>query len=88
MTDHPLEDLVESANRIIDKGGIVYQKWTCEACGERAAGTEPNVFHTSMVHQDCPVDPNHITKTPTGNYVAVMPGNPDGVEAVRKLSES
>jgi hypothetical protein len=75
MTDYPLEDLVESANKIIATGGTVYQKWTCEACGERVVANEANVFHTSMTHEDCPSDAGHVTLTPKGNYLVIAAGS-------------
>jgi hypothetical protein len=73
--DAPLEELAESANEIIAKGGMIFQKWTCEACGERVTGAEPNVFCIEMAHEDCPTDPGHVTQTPTGNYLAMIPGS-------------
>lgn len=72
--DYPLEQLVAQADELIAEGATVYQKWTCDACGERVMSNEANIFHTEMHHEDCVVDPGHLTKTPTGNYLVIMPG--------------
>jgi len=31
----------------------IFAKYTCPACGERLTDNEPNVFHLTMVHEDC-----------------------------------
>lgn len=88
MTDYPLEELAESALPLMQQGALIYQKFTCAACGERVAATEPNVFHTSMIHTDCPVIKNYETLTPTGNYLVIQPKTLEGLEAVRRIMES
>lgn len=75
--DAPLEQLAESANKIIADGGLVFQKWTCESCGERVTSTTPNVFCLSMAHD--------VTQTPTGNYAVVASMSKGGDEVLRQL---
>ena len=75
--DFSLTELAESAEEVIQQGGVVYFKWTCRGCGERVMSSTPNTFHTSMLHEDCGYTTN--TEETGGNYL-VMLVNPRSVE--------
>ena len=44
-TDYPFEEMLKAAQAKIDKGVLVYQKFTCSGCGARLMIPEPNEFH-------------------------------------------
>jgi hypothetical protein len=53
-TDMNEKDLLELMEELISKGFIVFVKWTCENCSERATCNEPNAFFTKgFLHEDC-----------------------------------
>jgi hypothetical protein len=74
--DQPLLALAESANLVIESGGVVFFKWTCAGCGDRVTATTPNTFTHFSKHEDC----GHVTDTlkSGGNYVAIKPLTPNG----------
>ena len=43
--DYPFEEMLKAAQAKIDKGMLVYQKFTCSGCGARLMIPEPNEFH-------------------------------------------
>jgi len=43
--DHPFYEVAATAKDAMDRGGKVYQKYTCSGCGERLMMDEPNVFY-------------------------------------------
>lgn len=45
------------ADKLVHKGATVYQKWTCDSCGERVTANNPNSFTTLGLHEDC----GHVT---------------------------
>lgn len=51
--DYPIEECARVADKIIDKGGTIYQKFTCSCCGARQTMDEPNVFYKSGSCQEC-----------------------------------
>ncbi len=55
--DYPIDECAKTAERIIAKGGKVYQKFTCESCGQRLTVDTPNVFHLTGSCDQC----GHIT---------------------------
>jgi DNA-directed RNA polymerase subunit RPC12/RpoP len=70
MADHPLEECAKSAEKLIENGHQVYQKFTCEKCGSRQTIDEPNVFYTSGKCEEC----SHTTniKEKGCNYLSVF----------------
>jgi hypothetical protein len=55
--DYPLTECARDADKIIAKGGEVFQKFTCEKCGSRQTVDTPNVFYTSGRCEEC----QHVT---------------------------
>ena len=55
--DYPIAECAEACEKIIAKGGTVYQKWTCDGCGERITANNPNTFTLKGHCEGC----NHIT---------------------------
>ena len=53
MSDHDFQAVVESAAEKIAIGGTVYQKFTCQACGNRLTMDVPNTFYTSGTCDKC-----------------------------------
>lgn len=51
--NHPLYEVAAEAEKIIAKGGQVFQKFTCSGCGERLAMDEPNVFYKTGTCDKC-----------------------------------
>lgn len=55
--DYPLKECIEAADKIVARGGTVYQKWTCSGCGGRITANNPNTFTVTGHCEDC----GHIT---------------------------
>jgi len=73
--DYSLEQCAEVIERKFatgqwPEGTAFFQKWTCEKCGERVTGNEPNKLFMLGHHEDC----GHITDLrKTGcNYMVHM----------------
>jgi hypothetical protein len=69
--DYPLTECLEAMNKLVLKGATVYQKWTCERCGDRVTANNPNTITAHGHHEDC----GHVTDlTIKGcNYTAMGP---------------
>jgi len=52
--DFPFDDVAKTAREWIEKGGTVYQKFTCDGCGKRLTIDEPNKFYTKGRCDSCP----------------------------------
>ena len=80
--DYPLEELEPEMRRLIDEeGAAVYQKWTCDACGERVTAGTPNQLTTHGRHDECPVQDGYITdlRVKGGNYMVIRMHVPEGL---------
>jgi hypothetical protein len=53
LSDHPLSEIIKSVNEVIAKGGVTFQKFTCQGCGNRLTIEEPNKFYTSGTCDNC-----------------------------------
>jgi hypothetical protein len=42
--DIPIEECARNADKLIRAGAVIFQKFTCENCGQRLTMTEPNTF--------------------------------------------
>lgn len=42
--DHPFYEVADKADEVINAGGTVYQKFTCERCGNRLTMETANTF--------------------------------------------
>lgn len=69
--DYPILDCAAQAFEIVERGGDVYQKWTCSHCNSRQTMEEKNKFFTSGKCEEC----NKITEIKECNYLAVMGKN-------------
>lgn len=81
--DHPLDEVIATANDIIEKGGMVLQKFTCGGCGNRLTMTKPNKFYTTGTCDKC----GFLTDIAKDgcNFVAVMPQSDEGRESLRQI---
>lgn len=52
-SNYPFYDVVEQANQLIQKGAIVYQKFTCDECGVRQTMDVPNTFYKFGRCEEC-----------------------------------
>ena len=43
--DYPFYECSRAADKLIEEGHEVHQKFTCDGCGQRLTIEEPNVFH-------------------------------------------
>lgn len=48
--DLPVEEIIKRAQELIDRGGFIFFKFTCEYCGSRQTGIVPNTFHSAGYH--------------------------------------
>lgn len=69
MSDYPIEECLPLAEKIIEQGGAVHQKWTCHHCGSRQTMDTPNQFFRSGRCEAC----DKITIINKCNYMAVLP---------------
>lgn len=51
--DRPFDECCVEAKKLADLGAYVFQKWTCDGCGERVTANNPNNFTTRGLHEDC-----------------------------------
>jgi len=51
FNDHPLHECAETAGKLIEAGCTIYQKWTCEKCGDRVTANEANHWTTHGHHE-------------------------------------
>jgi hypothetical protein len=68
--NHPFEEVLASANEVIERGGTVYQKFSCSNCGQRLTMDVPNTFYPEGNCDQC----GHVTNIrETGcNFLAVF----------------
>ena len=50
--DYSLEKCAEGAREVTTRGGVVFQKWTCDGCGDRVTASTPNKFTTLGRHDE------------------------------------
>jgi hypothetical protein len=55
--DYPFYEVAEKAGELIRAGADVYQKFTCQKCGNRLTMEEPNIFYREGSCDNC----GHIT---------------------------
>jgi hypothetical protein len=75
MTDDtenfPLLEIEETALRVVNSGGFIYQKWTCGGCGARITGNKKNFLAIQGHCEKCDYTTDLLV---TGcNYVAFIP---------------
>jgi len=68
--DYPIEECMEGAAAILNRGGRVHQKWTCQHCGSRQGMSVPNRFFRSGRCEAC----SKVTAISKCNYLAILPG--------------
>lgn len=72
MNSHPFDEVLKNADATIERGGTVYQQFTCGKCGAKLSMDIPNTFYTSGTCDQC----GTITdlKANGCNFMAVMSG--------------
>jgi hypothetical protein len=70
----PLDEIIAQANERIADGATVYQKFTCDGCGQRLTIEEPNTFHVKGACDQCDVITD-IRKSGC-NYMLVLGEHP------------
>lgn len=68
MSDLPVRELLERADKAIESGAIVFFKFTCEKCGARQTFEEPNTFFISGKCEEC----GHITEIHEGGFMGMF----------------
>lgn len=53
MNLHPLLDCAQKAEGLIQRGGDVYQQFTCAQCGAKQTMNVKNTFFTSGTCEEC-----------------------------------
>ena len=66
MHDYPIEECRVTADKAIENGYTIYQRFSCEQCGQRLTMDVPNVFFTSGGCDKC----GHTTAITHCNYTA------------------
>ena len=51
--DYPFYEVAKQAEELVQKGGTVYQKFTCENCGSRQTMDEEYKFFTTGKCEEC-----------------------------------
>jgi hypothetical protein len=51
--DYPIEECLDAAIDLIDKGATVHQKWTCGHCGSRQTMEQADTFFRSGICEAC-----------------------------------
>ena len=70
MADHPIQEILKTADELIKAGHEVFQKFTCDKCESRQTIDEPNVFYSSGKCEEC----GHVTDIEKKgcNYLAIF----------------
>lgn len=74
----PLEEAAKRADEWLHlyPTAKVYQKWTCEKCGDRVTANNPNIFTTKGHHQKAGCEYiTDMTKTGCGFRLEISRGN-------------
>jgi hypothetical protein len=78
MEDYPLFDVAAAAQKKIDEGFTVHQKFTCTKCRSRQTIAEPNKFFQTGQCEECGAITNILV---TGcNYVAMFIAVPETMQ--------
>jgi hypothetical protein len=79
--DHPFAEVARNADRQIQAGWTIFQKFTCQGCGSRQTINRPNSFYTVGQCEEC----NQFTDIVKHgcNFVAMI-GVPD--EIIREVT--
>lgn len=67
--DYPLAECCATAEKLVARGALCFQKFTCEECGSRQTIDEPNKFYVSGRCEEC----SHVTDIAARgcNYVVI-----------------
>jgi hypothetical protein len=78
--DYPFEVVSEGANAVVERGGMIYQKFTCNGCGNRLTMDVPNTFFKQGSCDQCGV----VTDIEARgcNFLAVFPLTEKGKDAL------
>lgn len=75
--DFPFRQILQSVAVLISKGGMCFQKWTCDGCGKRLTSETPNLF-TLMGRCDCGTITDLEKKG--CNYMLAFAADPSNIE--------
>ena len=73
-TDHPLADIERSMRNVRLHGGLAYQKFTCDGCGNRLMIEEPFKLYKQATCDNCSAVTDIQAKG--CNFLAVFPSDP------------
>lgn len=68
MIDLPFDEAAEAADKIVQSGGTVYQKFTCSCCGTRQTIETPNKFYRTGQCEEC----NTVTDLTECGFMALL----------------
>lgn len=51
--DHAFDECVAGARRVVDSGGMIFQKWWCTGCGARCSANTPNKMTHFCLCEHC-----------------------------------
>jgi hypothetical protein len=51
--NHPFDECLVGAQRVVGNGGTIFQKWTCAGCGVRCRSNVPNQMAEVCTCEDC-----------------------------------
>lgn len=51
--DYPFDDVVKAADLVIQNGGMIFVKFSCQKCGARQTFDVPNTFYVTGSCEDC-----------------------------------
>ena len=84
--DHPLVECAKRADQLIRAGATIYQKWTCNKCGDRVTANNPNVFTTLGYHEGCGCTTNILERG--CNYMVIASTYEAQKEVLKPFGES
>lgn len=68
MSDLPIDELLRRADKVIEAGGTIFFKFTCENCGARQGFEEANTVFLKGECEEC----GHVTEIKKGGFMAVF----------------
>ena len=70
--DYPLLEMAAEANKHVEAGSTVWQKWTCRHCGSRQTMEKENTFYRSGRCEEC----GQVTIIEKCGYTLLMGNQP------------
>lgn len=70
--DYQFLEVTHVAEKLVDQGCLVFQKWSCDHCGSRQTMPEPNCFYMKGICEECKKETDILKRG--CNYAVIASG--------------